>query len=176
MEQPIPSLPVTTPSLKYAWPYYWNIHHLNKQDKLEQFRKRLTRKRIFGKPASHSRLCSETPLLPLLITSRQPATQCGANLGLAALDVSHNRSPRRLSGHLQTVIVEKKRERKMTASTVRFVIQFSRSGSACAGMLSGWPHRFPIAQILAERSGDDHHRPSTIDVEASTCGPINVIN
>lgn len=132
MEQPIPSLPVTTPSLKYAWPYYWNTHHLNKQDKLEQFRKRLTRKRIFGRPASHSRLCSDSPTATSH-TSRQLVTQCGANLGLAARDVSHDRSLRRLPGHLQTVIEEKKKEHKTTASTVRFVIQFSRSGSACAG-------------------------------------------
>lgn len=77
-------------SLKYAWPDYWNAHHLNKQDKLEEIRKRPSRKQMFGRSASHSRLCPETPLPPLLITSGRPLPQCGANLGLAARDDSRS--------------------------------------------------------------------------------------
>lgn len=77
-------------SLKYAWSGYWNAHHLNKQDKLEEIRKRPSRKQMYGRPASHSRLCPGTPLTPLLVTTRWPLTRWKMNSKLAARDQSHS--------------------------------------------------------------------------------------
>lgn len=77
--------------LKNEWPDYWRATSFNKQDKLEQIRKRPTKKQMFGRPALYSHLCPEAPLVPLVINSRQALTQHETHSRLAARDDSHSR-------------------------------------------------------------------------------------
>lgn len=77
--------------LKNEWPDYWQANFFNKQDKLEQIRKRPTRMQMFGRPALYSRLCPEAPLVPLVINGRQALTQHETHSRLAARDDSHSR-------------------------------------------------------------------------------------
>ncbi|KAM0714590.1 hypothetical protein Q7P37_009886 [Cladosporium fusiforme] len=77
--------------LKNEWPDYWQAHFFNKQDKLEQIRKRPTRKQMFGRPALYSRLRPEAPLAPLVINTTRPLTQYETHSRLAARDDSHSR-------------------------------------------------------------------------------------
>lgn len=76
--------------LKNEWPDYWQAHFFSNQDKLEQIRKRPTRKQMFGRPALYSRLCPEAPLAPLVINTRRPLTQYQTHSRLAARDDSHS--------------------------------------------------------------------------------------
>lgn len=57
------------------WPEYRSANAFDEQDKLKEIRERPTRKQMFGKPASHSRLRSEgtLPILLIIPNTMSPA-------------------------------------------------------------------------------------------------------